>query len=59
VFWRRQNRNIVNALIVGIRRFINDGVPIGGISILLAHTAILSRNWAISGSSADGEAVNP
>ena len=49
----------MNALIVSIRRFINGGVPISGISILLAHTAILSRNWAISGSSAHGQAVNP
>jgi len=44
MLWRWQNSNVINALIVGIGRFINGGVPIGGISILLAHTAILSRN---------------
>ena len=43
MFWGWQNSNILNALIIRIRRFINGGIPVSGISVLLAHTAILSR----------------
>jgi hypothetical protein len=44
MFWRGQNGDFVNALIVSIRSFINRGVPVSGIRIMLAHLAILSRN---------------
>ena len=42
MLWWRQNCDVINALIICIRCFINSGVPIGGIRVLLAHTTILS-----------------
>ena len=59
MLWRWQNRDIFNTLIVGVRSLINSGIPISGICVLLAHTAILSRNLAILGSPADGQAIDP
>ena len=58
MLWRRQNRNLVDALIVGIGGLVDRGVPISGICILLAHLAILSGNLLISGSPAHGKAIN-
>lgn len=43
MLWRGQNSDVLNALIICIRRFINGGIPIGGVGVCLTHTAILSR----------------
>jgi hypothetical protein len=43
VLWRRQYRNVVNALVVGIRGFIHAGIPVFGGDIgSIAHGCILS-----------------
>jgi hypothetical protein len=43
VLWRRQYRNVMNALVVGIRGFIHAGIPVFGGDIgSIAHSRILS-----------------